>query len=112
MGRVFRFGGAVGWTLVLLAPQVAGATKAPPRSHVQVIGYRQVALTGSEDPLVVNVSAREAVVILRALQRLPVTSQRGTCVEALNAFQSEFCRRRGRLRFSLRLNMTALHLGQ
>jgi hypothetical protein len=89
MGKVLRFGGAFTLTLVLqmlLAAQPAGATNDPEHNHSQVIGYRQVGLTGSEGPLVVNVTTREAAAIFEALENLPVTNQRGTCVEALKAF--------------------------
>lgn len=89
MGRVLRFGGTFALTLVLqmlLAAQSAGATNEPSHNHIQVIGYHQVGLTGSEGPLVVNVTTREAAAFLEAIEKLPVTNQRGTCMEALNAF--------------------------
>lgn len=89
MGRVFRFGGALALTLVLqmpLAAPLAGATNEPAHNHVQVIGYRQVGLTSSKGPLIVNVRTREAVANLEALEELPVTHQRGACVQALDAF--------------------------
>jgi hypothetical protein len=71
---------------MLLAAPSAGATNEPSHNHIQVVGYRQVGLTGSEGPLVVNVTTREAAAILKALETLPVTNQRGSCLEALNAF--------------------------
>ena len=99
MRLVIRFVSAVGFATVIMAtalvPQTAGATMAPHGSVVQVTGYSQVALTGSEGPVVIEVGGRKAAAIRRALAGLSATSSLPDCMEALNAFSISVLPRRG-----------------
>ena len=73
--------------LVVLGSQGGDANTVPRDDGlVQVVGYRQVGLTGSEGPVTAEVGGSKAAAILAAYARLAPSKSGPFCVEALNAF--------------------------
>ncbi len=78
-----------------LTTQMAGGTKLPHGSLVQVTGYNQVAPYGTRGPVVVEVGGRKAAAILAAYAQLRPSLSGPDCVEALNAFTISVVPHRG-----------------